>query len=153
MQSRMLVLGTAVMLLSMIPLGANAQGKYVPKANEESYGTWTNEKGSPQKCVIFAEGFMNYNLISDTTPTYNEGTQQIESKWQDAEGNIWYRLFGTITAGAGEGLKFQTVGRVSKSGTIYEKVTAMVSEFNPNAYPTAIDPSGPHYNFFTRSGN
>ena len=149
--SRLLCL--IMVLLAFISASLYAQstdsGKYMPKANEESYGKWINEKGSPQKAVIFAGGFMNYKLISDTIPTYNEGTQQIESKWQDAEGNIYYRLFGTITAGAGEGMKFQTLGRVSKSGTIYEKVTAMVGEFNPNAYPTAIDPSGPHYNFFT----
>ena len=87
MKTRMLFLGALMILLSMIPIGVIAQDKYVPKANEESYGTWTNEKGTPQKAVIFAGGFMNYMLISDTTPTYNEGTQQIESKWQDAEGN------------------------------------------------------------------
>jgi hypothetical protein len=137
----------------MIPLGVLAQGKYVPKTNEECYGTWTNEKGSLQKVVIFAGGWMNYTLISDTTPTYNEGTEQIETKWIDSESNIWYKFFGTITEGMGEGQKFQTLARISKSGTVYERVTAIVDEFNPKNYPTEVGPSGPNYVFFTRSGN
>jgi hypothetical protein len=143
-----------MILLSLIPFVVNAQDKYVPKAKEESYGTWVNEKGSLQKTVIFAGGFMNYILMADKVPTYNEGESKIEAKWIDSEGNVWYKSFGTITEGMGEGQKFQTLARVSKSGTVYERVTVIVDEFDPNKYLTEINPnSGPNYCYFTRSEN
>jgi hypothetical protein len=157
MKNRMTVFGATTVLLSLVLLGGCAPRKYVPKAYEECYGTWINEKGFPQKVVIFAGGWGNYVRIADTVATYNEGPEEIEAKWIDSEGNVWYKFFGTITAGQGAGEKFQTLARISKSGTVYERVAAMVAEFSPKNYPTKIDPnsgnSGYYYNYFTRSGN
>jgi hypothetical protein len=139
-----------VFALVLILLGGCAPGKYIPKASEECYGTWINEKGYPQKVVLFAGGFKQYVNIADTVATYSEGTNEMENKWQDAEGNIWYRFLVTDLPG---GEKFQALGRVSNSGKVYERVYAQVAEFNPKNYPTRIDPKSYTYSIWFRSAD
>jgi hypothetical protein len=139
-----------VFALVLILLGGCAPGKYIPKPNEELYGTWINEKAVPQRVVIFAGGFKQYYQIADTVPTYSEGTLEIENKWQDAQGNIWYKSLATDLPG---GEKFQTLVKISKSATVYERVYAEVFEFSPKNYPTRIDPKSGTYDIFFRSAN
>jgi len=52
-------------------------GKYIPKPNEELYGTWTNGQNGgdlkhPQKVVITPEGCIasTYSKISDSDPVF-----------------------------------------------------------------------------------
>ena len=139
-----------VFALVLILLGGCAPGKYIPKANEECYGTWINEKGYPQKCVLFAGGFKQYVRIADVVPTYSEGTEEIENKWQDAEGNVWYKLLVTDLP---VGEKFQTSAKFSNSGKVYERVYAQVLEFSLKSYPTRIDPKSGTYSIFFRSAD
>ena len=139
-------------LFALVPilLGACAPGKYVPKPNEECYGTWINEKGYPQRMVLFAGGFKQYTLKADAVPTYSKGTLEIESKWQDAGGNIWYK-FHVIDMPEAE--KFQCLCKISKFGTVLERVYNEVAEFNPKNFPTIIDPNGGTYSIFFRSAD
>ena len=47
-----------------------------------------------------------------------EATFQIDSKWTDSEGNIWYKVFGAVTD---SGQKFQVLFKISRKGTQLEK--------------------------------
>lgn len=139
----------------LVPVCATmtAQDKYVPKPNEELYGTWENENMYPQKTVLSLGGYKDYYLITDPTPTAGEGTEQIMKKWTDANGNIWYWTFGKVTAGAYEGNQFQSLSRISHNGTLRELVVvAPVYGFNPN-YPAQLDPSIPSYRVYHLYGN
>jgi hypothetical protein len=150
MKTGMTFFGATVILLFLILLGGCGPGKYVPKANEEINGTWTNEKIFPQKVVNTADGWKQYNYMSDPTPLY-EGTGGIASKWRDSEGNIWYKIFSTVTSTAYKGTKSQELDKLSKSGTVWESVSTMVREFNSDSYPTKIDPNDSSYRIYYRS--
>ena len=145
---RLLPLG----LLVMFVLGSCATGKYVPKANEELYGTWINEKMLPQKVINNADGFQQYLHVSDSTPFYS-GTGGIISKWTDSEGNIWYKTFGTYTGGAGDynGKSFTMLEKLSKSATVLEFVWAMPTsdqEIKTPTYPSKIDSRDSEYGIY-----
>lgn len=136
-------------LLFIISLGVIAQDKYIPKENEELYGTWTNEQYSglvssqPQKMVVTADGYKWYAMISDSVP-YEEGTMQIDSKWTDEEGNIWYRTFVTVKTGTWKEWKSQMLVELSKSATVWECTWVLFSpaaEFDPAYYPKKINRS------------
>jgi len=155
MNPRRLLLGAMAVLLVIVPVGGWAQEKYVPKDNEELYGTWTNEQNvTLQKAVDFPGGYECYSGISDSTP-YETGTEQIETKWTDPEGNIWYKTFGTVTGGIGKGYRWQDLIKISKSGRVRESENDPIGtmEFSPSKYPTKIDPdSDPYqYNIMYRS--
>src|SRR5208283_230530 len=98
-------------LLALSILGGCATGEYIPKPNEELYGTWINEQNGgniflPQGVVFTADGYKLYCSLSDSNPC-EVGTSWIDSKWTDSEGNIWYRTFGTNTAGVYKGDSWQ----------------------------------------------
>jgi len=154
MKGQILILSAAVILLSLIPFGAIAQGKYVPKANEELYGTWINDKSINdqhiQKQISTSDGDKCYLEVSDSV-SFFEDEWQIYSKWTDSEGNIWYKIFGTVKAGAYEGTKWQELAKLSKSSTVWEYVYTIVYEFDPNLYPTKVDPKEGYYRILYRA--
>lgn len=146
------------LLAATVLLSAAGQG-YVLKANEEIYGTWTNEGAKfpklTQKQVNFPGGYKNYALISDTKP-FEISTVQIAEKWTDTEGNVWYKIRATVTFGVTpsgvykgydyRGWKFQNLLKISKSGTVLELMWVHVPESDPSLYPTKIDPTdSEHY--------
>jgi hypothetical protein len=140
-----------MVLLSLFLLGGCATGKYVPKANEELYGTWTNNSTFPQRVVINPGEYRHYGLISDPNPE-EEGTEHIDTKWTDSEGNIWYRTFGTVTTGAWKGHNFQALTKLSKSGTVLEsEAYSFLGDFSPSYYPTKINPQGMLYGLYYRA--
>jgi len=150
-----MLLGTTVMLLAFIQVEGMAQEKYVPKADEEIYGTWTNEKNTnisgDQKLVYEADGLWKaYFKIADPLP-YEEGTFRIDSKWTDSEGNIWYKTFGAMTSGRAIGVKYQELIRISEAGAVWEGVYADVLEFDPDSYPAKVDPQDYTYAIYYRA--
>ena len=81
-------------------------GKYTPKPIEELYGTWTNNSYSgridgttylPQKVVIASSGYTVYRFIDDAG-RWEVGSEQIDRRWTDSEGNIWYRTHSSHTS-------------------------------------------------------
>ena len=155
MKTRIMLL-SSLLLVYLLPLAGYAQDKYVPKANEELYGTWTNEESLgnvyfPQKVVNFPNKYESYSKMSDADPV-EVSTLGIGSKWTDTEGNIWYKTFGTVTAGAGEGCHWQELDKLSKSGTVWERVYTVIYgvDFDPKYYPTKIDPARQYYGIFYR---
>ena len=130
---------------------------YAPKPDEEIYGTWTNDKEYNligfQKTVISADGWKNYTNITDSVPM-EEGTSQIESKWTDSDGNIWYKSFGIANGRGFKNAKVQSLTRISKSGTVLEVVARpALSKFDSDKYPTMIDPNDPNYAIYYRASN
>ena len=151
MKKCILLFGAALILL-----GACAAGKYVAKANEELYGTWTNEKNSgdkyhPQKVVVTPDGYTGYSKISDSVPLF-DWRLKIDSKWKDSDGNIWYKVLGT-GAGAYEGEKSQELYKLSESGTVMERAFKIVVEYSPANYPEKIDSHEYTYRILFRSGS
>jgi hypothetical protein len=133
-----------IVLLALVLLGGCG-----PNANEEVCGTWINDKVSgdvahPQKFIETSVGYMRlgyklYSGVSDSGPS-EIGTEKIDSKWTDSEGNIWYKTLGTVTAGQYKGTKFQCLYKISKSATVCEFVYRPIGmgEFNPSQFPKNI---------------
>ena len=139
--------------VALIQVGGWAQEKYVPKDNEELYGTWINEKMSVSKIVVFPGGYREYLNVYDFEPA-RDITLEFASKWKDADGNVWFKAFGAITGGFNEGVKFQEIYKISESGTKWELAFNVVADFGPDQYPTRIDPKKSSYGgFFYRAGN
>ena len=60
-----------LVLIMLTSVWGFAQDKYVPKDNEELYGTWTNSKYGVlpmtwQKIVVTADGYKEYELAKTT---------------------------------------------------------------------------------------
>jgi len=117
------------------------------------YGTWTSEKGPYQKSVHAPDGMVqDFSLLSDTTPVQRL-KMQIVRCWSDSEGNTWFNNEGTVLEGPHKNSipKFQTLEKISKSGSVLEVMARGVVEFNPKNFPTKIDPTDPYfYLSFTR---
>jgi hypothetical protein len=134
MKVRKMLLTAQVVSLALILLGGCA------KPNKDLfYGTFTNENESPPK-TVHAPGVMkDYAAVSDTTPIV-EGTEQIFDYWTDSEGNVWFK-----TNAIWKGAKFQTLQKISKSGTVLEIVSNGVTKFDSKSFPTKVDPTGGDY--------
>ena len=161
MKTGMAVLGATVMLLCLIMLGGCGPGKYVPKANEELYGTWINNSYSghyvrndvhPQKEVIDSTGYQVFRFVDDVGK-YWVGAETITSKWADSEGNIWYKTYKGVWDWD-DGMKSEVphfLYKLSKSATVRESVYASRDTYTPSASPTKIDPKDPSYVVYNRA--
>lgn len=146
MKAKALFLGAALMmLLALLPPSEFAQ------SNEDLfYGTWVNEDAAPQKTVHVPGVFMNYALLSDSSP-FEQGTVQIISSWKDSEGNVWYKTVSTFTTGSGKGTMDQELQKISKSGTVLEYEWTYVGEYNPSKFPSRVDSSDGRYFIYYRA--
>ena len=109
------------------------------------YGTWINEKMNPAKTVETSEGWHDYSSISDTTP-YAKGPELIVRCWTDADGAVWYQ-----THSEERGAKFQTLQKISKSGTVREMAANPVDGWDPKYFPKTVDPSAANYHIWYRA--
>jgi hypothetical protein len=153
MKTRMKLLYAPPILLSLILLAGCGPRKYTPNPNEEIYGTWTNGKMSAQKMVNTADGWKQYLKIEDTQP-YSEWKGTIASKWTDKEGNIWYRFFGTITAGPYAGFTYTELDKLNRSATVWESIWTSPTNAQEAAaltYPTRMDPTSAEYSIYNRA--
>ena len=137
-------------LLVLVLLGGCTTSKYVPKANEELYGTWTNEFASVRKVVYTPGEEKLYYHTSDTTPMA-QGTLEVVSKWTDSQHNVWYKALYTGISGMGKGVLLQVLIQISNSGSVLESIFHGVQNPDPNNYPTTIDRNSTNYNVFNRS--
>lgn len=151
MESSSKVLVVLVALLALIPGGGWAQG-YQPKETEELYGIWTSETADPQEGVLTPGRFEEYSNFADRLPTWS-GTERIDDRWTDAEGNVWYKTFRTLAAGSSEGTLRQTLRKISNAGANHEVVFTEVQAFDPSRYPSGIDPKDQTYLSYIRAGS
>lgn len=145
--------GVLIGFLVLALLVGCASGKYVPRADEELYGTWVNEetknRDQIQKQVHEAGGWKEYAKVSSTRPV-DEGTSRIDKKWTDGQGNIWYAVFSSQTTGPAAGNDFQVLYRISKSATVLEYVWKASPQSDTITYPSTIDPASDSYHVFYR---
>jgi hypothetical protein len=141
----------------LLAVGIYGQGKYVEKANEELYGTWTNQSYRgigddayrPQKVVIIQGTYTDFSMIADATPSA-VGNEEVTGKWQDAEGNVWYKIRG-IGAEGGSVFRFVSLQKLSKSATVRELVAVLVQSSDLESYPAKIDPADASYRIYYRT--
>jgi hypothetical protein len=119
--------------VALVLLAGCGPGKYVPKANEEIYGTWINEGIRWQKLVVFAGGNKAYLSVADAEPDM-ETTEQISAKWKDGDGNIWYKTFDRWISGHLKGTKSQYLWKIS-NGSQMELTGEAVKDFNEKSFP------------------
>ena len=157
MRVRTCLPGAALLLLAMIQIGGWAQEAVVPKGAEELFGTWANEKNLAdvfhgQKVIVSADGMKIFCKVSDPDPRMIV-TWEITGKWKDSEGNVWYKTLGTSTGGIYQGAKWQSLEKISKSGTVWERASILLEtgRFNPAFYPKTIDPKGVYYRVLYRT--
>ncbi len=68
---------------------------------------------------------------------------QIDSKWTDAEGNLWYKTLARVKTGEWARFKGQWLIKLSKGATVWEctwKYLYTTQEFDPAHYPKEIRP-------------
>ena len=88
-------------------------------------------------------------LISSRDPGFS-GKEEVTSKWKDSEGNIWYKIQGSYSNGTST-VRFQGLHKLSKSASVCEFVTITVPKYDPNTYPTKIDPQDKDYRIYYRA--
>lgn len=144
------VLSFSAILLSLVLLASCS------KPNEKLfYGTFTNDKISPQRTVRAPGLVKDYSLLADSNPV-QEATEKIVKAWIDSEGNTWFQAEATITLGPYKNSvpKAQTLTKINKAGTVLEFMWNGVVEFNPSSFPTKIDPTDAlRYRMYNRVGD
>jgi hypothetical protein len=148
---------TIFIMLLMTPLAClrsfgddkEKYGFYVPKKDEEIYGTWVNmtypgdSRQYPQKIVLHYWG--EWEEYRDATQdTFLSGTFVLVDRWTDSEGNIWYKDY--VWARNGLHPNFE-LDKISKDGTVWEYV------FASHDFPTAdnMNSKNPYYRVYYRS--
>ena len=92
--------------------------------------------------VYDSVGYKTYYGSSNNV-LLDEGTQEIEKKWTDTEGNIWYETQGVnIGQSPNVGTKWQALYKVDKSKMALSLWINTVNEYDPSMYPTENDPKG-----------
>ena len=131
------------LIFSLLLIGCASQ-QYVPKEDEELYGTWVNTDYSgayfeEQKIVISADKIEKHSLSSIDIPP-EKGKHTIIDKWTDSEGNILYKR-----KAEGVYMWFE-LDKISRDGTTLEVVYSFVFD----KYPTEIDPNHKDYRIYHR---
>ena len=123
-------------------------GFYVPREDEELYGTWVNTTyvnttgQYAQKIVMSDWGdWEMYTKVTDTF--FITGTFIIVDRWTDSEGNIWYKEY--IRARHELYPEFE-LDSISKSGTVWEYVIGY------DGFPTgdSMNSKNPYYRIYYR---
>jgi hypothetical protein len=111
---------------------------YIPKSNEEIYGTWINEDITFQKRIYYYWGYAEeYREVSSESPAYKI-TFTIVEKWTDPKGNVWYKIFKLYSVAIGTEF---CLTKISNNGTIYESV------YSVGEFPSKDDLNGDHPNY------
>ncbi len=136
MRKLMLLVGSLMILLFVSGASGFGQEKYIPKPDEELYGTWINEQMNPPRMVRSPDGsFAGYFPATYSKP-FQGGESEIFRKWTDSEGSVYYETFDTFTFGSPMFNKTQDLWKVSKSGKVLEMIRLVVGDFRPDRFPT-----------------
>ena len=112
--------------------------------SDELYGTWVNMDYKwgrpPQKLIFKSDGTFESFVNADSKASTWQGTNLIEKKWKDSEGNVWFK----IKWSGNWGESGYELAKISNSGNTYELV------FSNDEYPKEIDPKHENYRIYTR---
>jgi hypothetical protein len=137
------VVSILVLLVFAVSFAEEQKG-YVPKEDEEIYGTWVNTDYSGgtdrfQKYVHHSDGRVEvFSFARGTAPSY-EAKRQLTRKWADSEGNVWYEATWERLFWGG----YELI-RISKDGDTLESI------YDLGNYSTEIDPSHVNYYIYHR---
>ena len=112
--------------------------------SDELYGTWVNMDYKwgrpPQKLIFKSDGTFESFVNADSKASTWQGTNLIEKKWKDSEGNVWFK----IKWSGNWGESGYELAKISNFGNTYELV------FSNDEYPKEIDPKHENYRIYTR---
>jgi hypothetical protein len=138
-----LILGAALMVFFGNALAG--EKAYVPKDNEELYGTWVNmdykTADPPQKLTYKSDGTIYSSIYAESRMLLWKTKFQITAKWKDSEGNIWYKGHWVVVDTGEEGYSLY---KISNSGKTCEYI------FDLNECPTKVDTEHRNYRIYYR---
>jgi hypothetical protein len=139
-----------VPILAIVVLGGCAPAKYVPKENEEIYGTWVNLDAGRQKLLEQPGTWKLFIYVDDAQPS-ESGACQLVKKWKDAAVNTWYwvnlsQLGGAVPSGNRQGLV-----KIDATGKTLEISSLDIGAFDNKTYPKVIDTKNDSYGIYHRS--
>ena len=140
MKTRIITLCIFLIIMAFIAVEIYGENEniYIPKANEEIYGTWINEDMITQKLIYYYWGYgEEYREESNETPA-GKLTFIIVEKWSDSKGNVWYKTFKRYNAAI---LNEFWITKISNNGTVYESV------YNVGEFPTKDELNVDHFNY------
>ncbi len=124
------------MVFTAVEIYGENENFYIPKSNEEIYGTWINEDMITQKLIYYYWGYGEiYREVSSETPAVKL-TFTIVEKWSDSEGNVWYKTFKRYDVAMGTVF---CITKISNNGTVYESV------YNVDGFPTKDELNVDHF--------
>jgi hypothetical protein len=131
-----------IVVVSVVAVYGYGQN-YTTIENEEMYGTWINSKSINtfhiQKMVVVDDDFKEYGNVIDSSPRVDV-TQQIDSKWTDDTGNLWYKVYGKINTGPWKGSNFKALEKLSENSSVLEMVVnAFQGNIDSANYPDKIE--------------
>ena len=127
-----------------------APKKYSLRQDEEIFGTWVSQVSNPQKLVMMPDGtWEEYIYQTDSSPAY-KGTYEVTERWNDAQGNTWYKEVVSCTFGLGKGSRTQELDRINKSRQVWELVYVEIGQFDRRNFPKVIDPKDSSYRIYER---
>ena len=130
----------AVALLAFTGNASAQEKTYIPKDNEEFYGTWVNTEYYlvAQKVVINPDGTWGWAMSASGEPD-TKYTYELKEKWTDSKGNIWYKVRLQSHRG-----KDYVLVKLSNSGNTREIV------WDSHEYPMKIDSKTANYRIYYR---
>jgi hypothetical protein len=121
---------------------ATLKKPYIPKENEECYGTWINPEYNNSIRLVAAKDvyapdgtWHSYMSVTDSQSSA-KGWFKILKKWTDSEGNIWYRI--DFNDPGVEIIRHQLT-KISNSGNTMESVFSAVE------HPKELDKDNINY--------
>ena len=133
-----------------VPQMLFSQQPYVPKENEELYGTWINTDYPGnilgfQQVIIDPVDLSYYYKVAERLPGISPYKHTIVEKWTDSEGSIWYK-FELISDPDQQPTFYYDLARISESGTTLE----FVEQQTYQGWPTEIDKNHANYRIYYR---
>lgn len=130
----------AVALLAFTWNASAEEKTYVPKDNQEFYGTWVNTEyyTAAQKVVINPDGTWGWAVSANSEPD-TKYTYEIKEKWTDSKGNIWYKVRLESHRG-----KDYVLVKLSNSGNTREVIWGRFE------YPMKMDSKNANYRIYYR---
>ena len=139
-----------ILCLVLVAFSGNALAEekaYVPKQDEELYGTWVNPdyntETSPAKTLLNPDGTSLSYWKEESTLVATRGNFSITDKWSDSAGNVWYKITYTWKMGGYSETGYE-LARISNSGKTYEYVSSRAE------YPKELSPKHPSYSIYHR---
>ena len=127
-----------IMAFTAVEIYGENENFYIPKSNEEIYGTWINEDMTSQQLIYYYWGYAEeYREVSHETPAY-KFTFTIVEKWSDSKGNVWYKTFNRHNASI---LNVFWITKIINNGTVYESV------YNEGEFLSKDELNVDHFNY------